>query len=82
MLMHMQIHYLEQPCSDYVRMAVQAAADIHREDMPGDILIFVTGVHLCISSPTKQDISASPEPLLPIHQPASSDPILHDFACL
>jgi hypothetical protein len=40
----LQIHYLEKPCSDYVRAAVQAAADIHQEDMPGDILIFLTGV--------------------------------------
>lgn len=42
--MRAQIHYLERPCSDYVRAAVQTAADIHREDMPGDILIFLTGV--------------------------------------
>ncbi|EIE20207.1 putative DEAH [Coccomyxa subellipsoidea C-169] len=42
-----QIHYLEKPCSDYVRAAVQAAADIHREDMPGDILIFLTGQQEC-----------------------------------
>ena len=40
----MQIHYLERPCSDYVRAAVQTASDIHREDAPGDILIFLTGV--------------------------------------
>lgn len=51
----MQIHYLEKPCSDYVRAAVQTAADIHREDMPGDILIFLTGAlfldrtHLCVN---------------------------------
>lgn len=38
-----QIHYLEQPCSDYVRASVQTASDIHREDAPGDILIFLTG---------------------------------------
>ncbi|BDA45458.1 probable ATP-dependent RNA helicase DHX35 [Coccomyxa sp. Obi] len=42
-----QIHYLEKPCSDYVRTAVQTAADIHREDMPGDILIFLTGQQEC-----------------------------------
>ncbi|KAK9901246.1 hypothetical protein WJX75_002237 [Coccomyxa subellipsoidea] len=42
-----QIHYLEKPCSDYVRAAVQAAADIHQEDMPGDILIFLTGQQEC-----------------------------------
>lgn len=41
--MNMQIHYLERPCSDYVRTAVQTASDIHREDAPGDILIFLTG---------------------------------------
>ncbi len=37
------MHYLERPCADYVRAAVQAAADIHREDIPGDILVFLTG---------------------------------------
>jgi len=45
-LMNMQIHYLERPCSDYVRTAVQTASDIHREDAPGDILIFLTGATL------------------------------------
>jgi len=44
--MNVQIHYLERPCSDYVRTAVQTASDIHREDAPGDILIFLTGATL------------------------------------
>ena len=41
-----QIHYLERPCADYVRAAVQAAADTHREDLPGDILLFLTGAQV------------------------------------
>ena len=45
----MQIHYLERACPDYVRAAVQAASDIHREDAPGDILIFLTGVNIVLS---------------------------------
>ncbi len=52
----MQIHYLEHPCQDYVRTAVQAATDIHREDAPGDILIFLTGVMVVLSR-------------LPVHSP-------------
>lgn len=74
MLMHTQIHYLEQPCSNYVRMAVQAAADIHREDMPGDILIFLTGVHLCHHLGSKRSLQARSS--LHLHQSISSDPMV------
>lgn len=45
----MQIHYLERACPDYVRAVVQAASDIHREDAPGDILIFLTGAIIVLS---------------------------------
>ncbi len=38
-----QIHYAERPVADYVRAAVEAAMAIHEEDLPGDILIFLTG---------------------------------------
>ncbi|KAF8058346.1 DEAH9 [Scenedesmus sp. PABB004] len=38
-----QVHYALQPCADYVRAAVTAAVDIHREDVPGDVLVFLTG---------------------------------------
>ncbi|KAG2488343.1 hypothetical protein HYH03_013033 [Edaphochlamys debaryana] len=38
-----QVHYLEAPCSDYVRAAVEAAVAIHEEEIPGDVLIFLTG---------------------------------------
>lgn len=34
---------MQQPASDYVRAAVTAAVDIHKADLPGDILIFLTG---------------------------------------
>lgn len=32
-----------QPCSDYVTTAVQTVVDLHREDVPGDVLVFLTG---------------------------------------
>jgi len=31
--------------ADYVRAAVETAVQIHEEDLPGDILIFLTGTH-------------------------------------
>ena len=41
------IHYALAPADDYVRAAVAAAVGIHREDVPGDILIFLTGQEEC-----------------------------------
>eukprot|EP00884_Botryococcus_braunii_P008698 jgi/Botrbrau1/1782/Bobra.0217s0037.1 len=38
-----QIHYLEEAAADYVRCAVETAISLHRGDLPGDILIFLTG---------------------------------------
>jgi ATP-dependent RNA helicase DDX35 len=38
------VHYLLQPCADYVQAAVETVVDIHREDVPGDVLVFLTGV--------------------------------------
>lgn len=38
------MHYLLQPCADYVQAAVETVVDIHREDVPGDVLVFLTGV--------------------------------------
>jgi hypothetical protein len=40
-----QVHYLLQPCADYVQAAVETVVDIHREDVPGDVLVFLTGDH-------------------------------------
>ncbi|GBB97167.1 hypothetical protein RclHR1_02930016 [Rhizophagus clarus] len=37
------VHYLEEPCQDYVETAIQTAFDIHVKEPPGDILIFLTG---------------------------------------
>ncbi|KAG7669128.1 hypothetical protein Ndes2437B_g05251 [Nannochloris sp. 'desiccata'] len=42
-----QVHYLAEPTSDYVRAAVEAVVKIHIEDLPGDILIFLTGQEEC-----------------------------------
>ena len=38
-----QVHYLERPASSYVKAAVQTVQDIHREGLPGDVLVFLTG---------------------------------------
>ncbi|GBF90487.1 pre-mRNA-splicing factor ATP-dependent RNA helicase-like [Raphidocelis subcapitata] len=38
-----QIHYLLEPTPDYVRAAVTAVTELHREDVPGDVLVFLTG---------------------------------------
>lgn len=38
-----QVHYLEQPCADYVRASVEAALEIHAVEPAGDILVFLTG---------------------------------------
>ncbi|CAI2182999.1 13767_t:CDS:10 [Funneliformis geosporum] len=37
------IHYLEEPCQDYVEAAIQTVFDIHVKEPPGDIIIFLTG---------------------------------------
>ena len=39
----LQVHYLEAPASDYVTCAVQAVVDLHTENLPGDVLVFMTG---------------------------------------
>lgn len=44
---NVQVHYLEAPASDYIQAAVETAVNIHREDLPGDILIFLTGQDEC-----------------------------------
>ena len=43
-----QIHYAELPVADYVRAAVETAVKIHEEDLPGDILIFLTGARIVL----------------------------------
>jgi ATP-dependent RNA helicase DDX35 len=37
------IMYLDRPTDDYVEKAVQTAFTIHRQEGPGDILVFLTG---------------------------------------
>ncbi|KAK5090711.1 hypothetical protein LTR05_000886 [Lithohypha guttulata] len=37
------VQYFEAPVEDYVAKAAQVAIDIHKEEGPGDILIFLTG---------------------------------------
>jgi ATP-dependent RNA helicase DDX35 len=37
------IHYLDEPTGDYVLSAVETALEVHRNEGPGDILIFLTG---------------------------------------
>lgn len=43
---HLQLHYLEDPGPDFVRRAVDTALDIHRDGMPGDILLLLPGMQL------------------------------------
>ena len=45
--MFVQIHYSNEPVSDYVKAAVQTAMSIDEDDSPGDILIFFTGQEEC-----------------------------------
>lgn len=44
---HVEIHYLKQPASDYIKSAVEAAIELHLNEVPGDILIFLTGQEEC-----------------------------------
>jgi ATP-dependent RNA helicase DDX35 len=37
------VHYLASPAANYVRAAVETVIDIHKEDLPGDVLVFLTG---------------------------------------
>ena len=37
------IHYLSQPCEDYLERAVKTVFDIHSSEPDGDILVFLTG---------------------------------------
>lgn len=34
---------MQAPCLNYLSRAVEAVVEIHKSDMPGDILLFVTG---------------------------------------
>ncbi|KMZ56447.1 putative ATP-dependent RNA helicase [Zostera marina] len=38
-----EIHYLEEPVSDYLQAAVSTVLSIHSQEAPGDILVFLTG---------------------------------------
>ena len=48
----MQQHYAENPVSDYVQAAVTTAVSIHEQDLPGDILMFLTGQEECEAAVT------------------------------
>ena len=39
---------LKNPCPDYVKECVQTAIKLHKEEPPGDVLIFLTGKALCV----------------------------------
>uniref|UniRef100_A0A0E0BYX7 RNA helicase n=1 Tax=Oryza meridionalis TaxID=40149 RepID=A0A0E0BYX7_9ORYZ len=38
-----EIHYVEEPVSDYLQAAVNTVLIIHEKEPPGDILVFLTG---------------------------------------
>jgi ATP-dependent RNA helicase DDX35 len=42
-----QVSYLKSPCQDYVRTAIETVEFIHKSDLPGDILVFLTSQHEC-----------------------------------
>lgn len=42
-----QVHYLEQATNNYLQAAVEAVVGIHKEDRPGDVLLFLTGQDEC-----------------------------------
>lgn len=42
-----QVHYLEAPAQHYLQAAVETVVAIHREDLPGDVLVFLTGQDEC-----------------------------------
>lgn len=42
-----QVHYLQEPARDYVLTAVETVLSLHNEDLPGDILVFLTGQQEC-----------------------------------
>ena len=46
----LQQHYAEDAVSDYVQAAVTTAVALHDQDLPGDILIFLTGQQECESA--------------------------------
>ncbi|KAF9984591.1 hypothetical protein BGZ75_003855 [Mortierella antarctica] len=37
------LHYLPEPCDNYVEKAIQTVFDIHTQEPAGDILVFMTG---------------------------------------
>lgn len=37
------VHYLAQPCADYMVAAAETVHTIHRDEDPGDILVFMPG---------------------------------------
>eukprot|EP00850_Spirogloea_muscicola_P012582 SM000082S22824 [mRNA] locus=s82:101301:107797:- [translate_table: standard] len=38
-----QVQYLQEPCSDYLETAVETTLSIHKQEGPGDVLVFLTG---------------------------------------
>ncbi|KAJ9517335.1 hypothetical protein QJQ45_016702 [Haematococcus lacustris] len=38
-----EVHYLQQPVANYVNAAVATVLDLHKADLPGDVLVFLTG---------------------------------------
>lgn len=42
-----QVHYLEAPAADYIQAAVETTVNLHKEDLPGDVLLFLTGQDEC-----------------------------------
>eukprot|EP00850_Spirogloea_muscicola_P014569 SM000105S13914 [mRNA] locus=s105:356138:362673:- [translate_table: standard] len=38
-----QVQYLQEPCSDYLETEVETTLSVHKQEGPGDVLVFLTG---------------------------------------
>lgn len=52
-LLHRELRHMQAPATDYVSAATEAVLAIHRAEVPGDVLVFLTGkseVHECVDA--------------------------------
>ena len=68
-----RVFYLQEPCQDYVRTALETVYDISKSDIPGDVLVFLTTQDECeravdwVKSDSRRDApSTGPGQLHPV----------------
>jgi ATP-dependent RNA helicase DDX35 len=68
-----RVFYLQEPCQDYVRTALETVYDISKLDIPGDVLVFLTTQDECeravdwVKSDSRRDApSTGPGQLHPV----------------